>query len=388
MPERNSSHADDGRIDVRIGINLGDVIVEAEDRHGDGVNIAARLQQLAEPGGICISGTVFDQVRAKLAFPYQFVGEQRVKNIAQPIRIYRVPLAAGARLRLPRPRQQRVATAAIVGLLLIAVVAAFAIRWLEPGSRSGASERPYVAVLQFVNMSNDPQQDYFSDGMTEDLITDLSQVAGLLVISRNSTFVYKGKVVPPEQVARELGVGYVLEGSVQRQGDQLRINAQLINGETSVHLWARRYDRTMTDVFAIQDEITRNIVAELQVELSADDQSRVAHIETADVRAYDAFLQGWERYRRNTPQGHAEAIPYFERAIAFDPSYGRAHAALAVTYYDINDSSWNDLLDQLGLDSKSVLERSRQQLDLALQHPTSTAYLLQGEWLRVAGRFD
>jgi len=373
------------RIDLRIGVNLGDVIIEGDDLLGDGVNIAARLQTVAEPGGICISGTVFDQVRTKVALPYQFSGEQRVKNIAQPVRIYRVPLVPGAKARLPWSRRQRLAIAALPVLLFV-VGGGVAITEHLRNAATTTRDRPSIAVLPFTNMSNDPQQDYLADGISEDLTTDLAKVSSLFVISRNSTFIYKGKTVVPAEVADTLGVRYLLEGSVRREGDRLRVNAQLIDTTTSGHLWADRYDRTMTDVFALQDEITRSIVAALQVELSEGDQSRVAQIETADVRAYDAFLQGWERYRYNTPQGHAEAIPYFERAIALDPSYGRARAALALVYYDIADSSWSQ---QLGFtDDKEILERSREQLDQALQHPTSTAHLLQGEWLRVAGRFD
>lgn len=384
MADRNMSVVEARRIDVRIGVNLGDVIVEGDDLHGDGVNIAARLQAMSAPGGICISGTVFDQVRAKLALPYQYAGEQQVKNIAQPVRIYHVPLEGTAKIVRPWSKRQRLALGIAPTVLVVAAAGIFfADRWRN-GDRP-APDRPAIAVLPFVNMSDDLQQDYFADGMTEDLITDLSKIAGLFVISRNSTFVYKGKAITPAEVADDLGVRYLLEGSVRRQGDQLRVNAQLIDTATSGHLWAERYDRTVTDVFSLQDDITRQIVAALELEMTETDREKLARKEITDVRAYDAYLQGWELYRRNTPRDHWAAISQFGEAIAVDPNYGRANAALALTYYDIADFSWSD---QLGLSEEMVLSRSRQYLDKALQYPTSTAHLLQGEWLRVGGRFD
>ena len=384
MAERNGKAADGQRIDMRIGINLGDVIVEGDDLHGDGVNIAARLEALAEPGGICISGTVFDQVRAKLALPYQYAGEQQVKNIAQPVRIYHVPLEGTTKVHRPWSRRQRLA-AGIAPVVLILAIGGVAMtdRWRS--AQAPASDRPAIAVLPFVNMSDDSKQDYFADGMTEDLITDLSKVAGLFVISRNSTFVYKGKAVTPAEVADELGVRYLLEGSVRREGDLLRVNAQLIDTATSGHLWAERYDRALTDVFTLQDEITRQIVAALELELTDSDRERLGRQDRADVRAYDAFLQGWELYRRNTPRDHWAAITHFGEAIAIDPQYGRPYAAMALTYYDIVDFGW---AGELGLPDGMAFSRSREYLDKALKYPTSTAYLLQGEWLRVGGRFD
>ncbi len=388
MAERNANVQDDERIDIRIGINLGEIIVEGDDRYGEGVNVAARLEQLADPGGICVSGKVAREVEKKLAFDFEPMGQQRMKNIAEPVEAFRVKIDGARRKPMVRPpwsRRQRMAAAALPALLILAGGAVALTEYLRnPAATS--RDRPSIAVLPFTNMSADPQQDYLADGISEDLITDLAKVSGLFVISRNSTFVYKGKAVVPAEVADALGVRYLLEGSLRRDGDRLRVNAQLIDTKTSGHLWADRYDRTMTDVFALQDDITRSIVAALQIELSESDQSRVAQVETADVRAYDAFLQGWELYRNHTPQGHAAAISYLEQAIAFDPSYGRAHAALALTYYEIADAGWSQ---QLGYTDESMFKRSRQQLDQAMQHhPTSTAHLLQGEWLRVAGRFD
>jgi len=382
MAERNAGLAESSRLDLRIGVNLGDVLVEGDDLLGDGVNIAARLQAAAEPGGICISGTVFDQIRTKVALPYRFAGEQRVKNITQPVRIYHVALDPGAKARLPWSLRRRLVVAAIP-ILLVAFGAGAAIiaHWHGAATR----DRPSIAVLPFTNMSDDPKQDYLADGISEDLITDLANVSGLFVMSRNATFVFKGKAVVPSEVAKTLGVRYMLEGSVRREGDLLRVNAQLIDGTTGGHIWAKRYDRTMTEVFSLQDDITRSIVNALQVELSEVDQYRVAQIETSNVLAYDAFLQGWELYHKNSAQTHGAAIPLLEQAIALDPSYGRAHAALAVVYFDIADATWSQ---QLGLDEAQVRRLSREQLDLALEHPTSTAHLLQGEMLRIAGHYD
>lgn len=288
----------------------------------------------------------------------------------------------GAKARLPWSLRRRLLVAAIP-IVLVAVGAGAAIfaHWHGADSRG----RPSIAVLPFTNMSDDPKQDYLADGISEDLITDLANVSGLFVMSRNATFVYKGKPVVPADIAKTLGIRYMLEGSVRREGDLLRVNAQLIDATTGGHIWAKRYDRTMTEVFSLQDDITRSIVTALQVELSEVEQYRVTQVETSNVLAYDAFLQGWELYHKNSAQTHGAAIPLFEKAVALDPSYGRAHAALALVYYEIADATWSQ---QLGLEEGHVRALSREQLDLALQHPTSTARLLQGEMLRIAGHYD
>src|SRR6266571_1173513 len=283
------------RMEFRIGINVGDVIVEGERIYGDGVNIAARLEGLAAAGGICISGIVYDQVETKLALGYEYLGEQTVKNIAKPVQVYRVQMEVGA-------------------------------------STPTAPDKPSIAVLPFVNMSGDPEQEYFSDGITEDLITDLSKLSGLFVISRNSVFLYKGKAVKPEQIGKELGVRYVLEGSVRKAGSRVRITAQLVDAATSYHLWADRYDRDLQDIFAVQDEVTRKIVAALQVKLTEGEQQRMGHTPTNNLEAYEYFLRGLEFHAHRTQEANGQARQMFERAIALDPNFAAAYAWLGRTY--------------------------------------------------------
>src|SRR3989441_1841704 len=283
------------RMEFRIGINVGDVIVEGERIYGDGVNIAARLEGLAEAGGICISGIVYDQVETKLALGYEYLGEQTVKNIAKPVQVYRVQMEVGA-------------------------------------STPTAPDKPSIAVLPFVNMSGDPEQEYFSDGITEDLITDLSKLSGLFVISRNSVFLYKGKAVKPEQVSQELGVRYVLEGSVRKAGSRVRITAQLIDATTGHHLWAERYDRDLKDIFAVQDEVTQQIVAALKVQLTGGEQGRWGRTPTNNLEAYDCFLRGLEYHAQRTQEANARARQMFERAIALDPQFAVAYAWLGRTH--------------------------------------------------------
>jgi len=283
------------RMEFRIGINVGDIIVEGERIYGDGVNIAARLEGLAAAGGICISGIVYDQVETKLALGYEYLGEQTVKNIAKPVQVYRVQMKVGA-------------------------------------STPMAPDKPSIAVLPFVNMSGDPEQEYFSDGITEDLITDLSKLSGLFVISRNSVFLYKGKAVKPEQVSQELGVRYVLEGSVRKAGSRVRITAQLIDATTGYHLWADRYDRDLKDIFAVQDEVTQQIVAALKVKLTGREQGRLGRTPTNNLEAYDCFLRGLEYHAQRTQEANARARQMFERAIALDPQFAVAYAFLGRTY--------------------------------------------------------
>ncbi|HTO82577.1 MAG TPA: adenylate/guanylate cyclase domain-containing protein [Methylomirabilota bacterium] len=339
--ERNAGLTADRRLVFRIGINLGDVIVEGDDIHGDGVNIADRLQGLAEPGGIAISGSAYDQVKAKLAVGYADLGEQSVKNIAEPVRAYRVlldPAAAGTMVAAAKApaRSSRRAPLAVAAFLLLLVMAG-ALAWWRPWQPPfkpdlPLPDKPSIAVLPFTNMSGDPQQEYFADGMTDDLITDLSQISGLFVIARNSTFSYKGRTIDPRQVAKELGVRYVLEGSVQRAGDALRINAQLIDAATNGHQWAERYDGSLADVFALQDKVTHSIADSLALRLSVKEQVSLGQHDTNLPEAYDEFLAGWELYRQTTADTDIKAIPHFEAAIRLDPNYGRAYAALAMIY--------------------------------------------------------
>jgi adenylate cyclase len=292
MAEQNSG-ADQGRqIELRIGINVGDVVIDGDDIYGDGVNVAARLEALAEPGGIYASGNVHDQVQDKLDLSFEDAGEKQLRNIARPVRVYRVHIA-------------RVTA--------------------KPAKR--IHERSSIAVLPFQNMSGDPEQEYFADGITEDIITELSRYRSLFVIARNSTFQYKARNVDVRQVARELGVEYVVEGSVRRSGERLRITAQLIDANSGDHVWAERYDRSMQDIFMVQEEVARTIAATLEGRVAASVTDKVKRKPTTDWQAYDYFLQGRGLdYKYDLPG--ADAL--YARAIELDPEYGHAYAFRAI----------------------------------------------------------
>ena len=371
MAERDLDLPEDQRLRLRIGVNLGDVLIEGDDIYGDGVNIAARLEGLAEPGGIVISGTAFDHARNKADGGFEYLGEQQVRNIPEPVRTYRVLLDPGAAGTLAKtPHRPGLARWAVVGgaLLLFALLGLAGWRfYLQPMLQERAfaeqtalplPDKPSIAVLPFNNNSADPEQAYFSDGITEDLITDLSQISGLFVIARNTVFTYKGQAVNVEDVARELGVRYVLEGSVRKAGNRVRINAQLIDASTGFHLWADRFDRELQDVFALQDEVTERIVAALEVELTESERESLARRYTDSVAAYDIFLRGWEQYWRYSEEGNLQARRFFERAIALDPEFARAYANLAMTYTGNTGSA-----DDLSLDRAYELAQKAIALD-------------------------
>jgi TolB-like protein/lipoprotein NlpI len=384
---------------LRIGVNLGDVMVEGDNLLGDGVNIAARLETLADPGGISLARSVFDQVRKQLDLGYEYLGEHEVKNIAEPVHVYRVlttPEAAGKVIGEAKRATQPWKWAAVAAVVVALIGVAGAVTWLrpwEPTIEPASVERmafplpdkPSIAVLPFANMSGDPEQDYFADGMAEDLITDLSKISGLFVIARNTTFIYKGKTVTIRQVAEELGVRYVLEGSVRRVGDEVRINAQLIDATTGGHVWAERYDSSLTDVFALQDKVTQNIVTALAVNLTAGEQARAAQNETDSPEAYDAFLRGWAHYLLHTPGDFAKAIPFLENAVELDPAYGRAHAALAAIYWKGFDHLW---AKSLGLSSNEAYDKARRHLEEALKDPTPLAHRIVAKMHGTGGRWD
>ena len=382
MAERNGGVVEDRRIDVRIGINLGDVIVEGEDRHGEGVNIAARLQQLAEPGGICVARNVHDQVKNKLDLRFRDLGDHTVKNIAEAVQVFCVlPDGANEPGRMSRNRHGkrypgRVVAGAIVLLLL---AAGGSIAWLrpwqsdiEPASIDRMAfplpDKPSVAVLPFTNMSADPEQEYFADGMTDDLITDLSKVSGLFVIARNSTFAYKGRRVEMRQVAEDLGVRYVVEGSVRRAGDTVRVNAQLVDTITGGQVWADRYDGSVADIFAVQDDMVRTIAGALALNLSDGEQKAIARGETINIQAREAFQKGWEHQLRFTAEDNAEAAKYFRRAAEIDPEYGRAYAALGIVYVRGCQWRWNN---ELGITTAAANNTALGYLSQAEQHESS-----------------
>jgi TolB-like protein/class 3 adenylate cyclase/thioredoxin-like negative regulator of GroEL len=391
MAARTRGVPEPRRIRYRIGINIGDVVVDGADIYGDGVNIAARLEALSDPGGVCVARGVVEQVRGKLDLTFEHLGDRQVKNIADRIGLYRVVLddkaaaLAETASRVPaRAARRRVAYATAVAALLLAVAAT--IGWglwtfaLTPTSLENAvpppRDKPSIAVLPFANLSDDPDQEWFVDGMTEDLITDLSKVSGLVVIARNSTFTYKGRHAKAQDVARDLGVSHILEGSVRRAGDQVRINAQLIDAATAGHLWAERFDETMTSIFALQDRVTRRIVAGLAVTLTASEQQRLARRDTANVEAYEAFLRGWEHVRRFTPEDFAEARDLFEKAVELDPQYGRAYAALALVHYRAFELGW---AKELGMGWNIARLRAGRYLERAWASPTPLAHRVASE---------
>ena len=392
MAERNAKVPEDRRIIYRIGINIGDVIVEGDDIYGDGVNVAARLEALADPGGICVARNVFDQVKAKVEVDFEDLGAQNVKNIPEPVQVFKVLLdsPAAEHTAAPAPAVKRslrwpLTAAVLVALVVLAGLALWQRPWEpreEPASVEAMAfplpDRPSIAVLPFTNMSDDPNQDYFADGMTEDLITDLSKLSGLFVIARNSSFSYKGQQVKVRQVAEELGVRYVLEGSVRRVGDQVRINAQLIDATTGGHLWAERYDGTLEDIFGLQDRVTQKIVTALAVSLTGEEQAQQAHHDTKNAAAHDAYLQGSARYKLLTPEDLAKAVPFFEEALRLDPNYARAHAALASLYWDVYRNNWAFDLD---MPSTRAESRANKHLEEALKAPTPLAHALQARML-------
>lgn len=348
LQARNAELSEDRRMHFRIGVNLGDVIQEADRIYGDGVNIAARLEGLAEQGGICISKTAFDHIESKLPYGYDFIGNQEVKNIAKPVGTYRVlmeprvTVSGKARVEKLSPLRRKPVLFGVVSVLLFAAVALgtwhfYARRGpVEPASVEKMAyplpDKPSIAVLPFVNMSEDPKQEYFSDGLTEEIITALSKVPKLFVIARNSVFTYKGEPVKVKQVAEELGVRYVLEGSVRKAGDRIRITAQLIDALSGHHLWAERYDRQLKEIFAVQDDITKNIVTALQVELTEGEQIRAAAKGTNNLEAYLKYLQAIEKIGQYNKESNALGKKLAEKAIALDPDYGMAYRALASSY--------------------------------------------------------
>ncbi len=329
MARRNTDVAPDRRIEFRIGINLGDVIVEEGDIFGDGVNVAARLQELAEVGGVCVSGAVRDQVGDRVEVSFEDLGERSVKNIARPIRVYRAVLEA------PGAPVSVAAKQAAAG----------------PGGR-----RPSIAVLPLLNISGDPEQEFFADGLSEDIITELSRFKDLFVISRTSAFTYKGKAANVREVARQLGVEYVVEGSVRKAGNRVRVTVQLIDAETGRHVWAERYDRQLEDIFAIQDEITSAIVSTLPGRIEDANRERAKRKPTDNMAAYECVLAGKRLHHRSNKGDNAAALEMLARAIELDPRYAHAHAWRACTlgqawihgWCEDRQAAMDQVVDELG----------------------------------------
>jgi adenylate cyclase len=345
---RNAELAENRRMEFRIGINLGDVIDEEDRIYGDGVNIAARLEALADPGGICVSKTAFEQIETKLPLGYEYLGEQSVKNIPKPVRAYRVlmePDAVGKVIGEKRFLGRFSRRTAMAAIIILAMVAGGLIGWniylhqtkkVEPASLDKMAyplpDRPSIAVLPFDNLSGDPKQEYFCDGLTEEIITALSKVPKVFVIARNSSFTYKGKPVKVQKVSEELGVRYVLEGSVRKVGNRVRITAQLIDAIKGYHLWAERYDRDLKDIFALQDEITIKILTSLQVYLTDTEKAAFFAKGTDNLEAYLKWLHAYEYFLRLNKDDNVFARQKAEEAIAIDPNYAAAYTTLAWTH--------------------------------------------------------
>jgi adenylate cyclase len=363
MNDREVELAEDRRIKFRVGINLGDVIVEEDDIYGDGVNIAARLEALAEPGGICISRTVREQIRDKIPYPFEDLGEQRVKNIARPVRAYAMNAKA-------------VASLPPVAALVDPVVSETS----EPAIP--LAPRLSVVVLPFQNLSNDPAQEYFADGITDDLTTDLSRISGSFVIARNTAFTYKGKSVDVKKVGRELGVRYVLEGSVRRAGDQVRVNVQLIDAETGAHLWADRFDTDRSNLGETQDEITGRLARTLNLELVEAAGRQIEHETAVDPDARDLVMRGWAwYYRPYSAASRREAQRAFERALEIDPGSIDARIGIATILVANVTDGWSNSLEQ-------DQARAEQLLLEALEHNAnrSMAHYAMGALRRVQMR--
>jgi TolB-like protein/class 3 adenylate cyclase/Flp pilus assembly protein TadD len=386
LAERNAELSEDRRMKFRIGINLGDVIEEGERIYGDGVNIAARMEGLAEGGGICISGTVYDAIESKIGLEYEYLGEQEVKNIPKPIRAYRVlsyPGAAAHRVVKAKKAVSKTWRNVVVAVVAVLVVVAAVAIWnfyLRPApSKEVASvkkmafplpDKPSIAVLPFDNLSGDVSQEYFSDGITESIITTLSNVQNLFVIARKSSFTFKGKPVKVQQVAEELGVRYVLEGSVQRSGDRVRITAQLIDALTGHHLWAEQYDRKLGDIFALQDDITENVTMALEVKLIEGEQARIRRGKTDNPEAYEYFLRALKSGRRFTKEGISQARKLLEKAVELDPNYAHAWQEIGRMHYRDARFGWTDTPDQ----SLALAEKLAKKT-LAINDSDADAYL-------------
>ena len=333
MARRNADVSPARSIQFRIGINLGDVIVENDDIFGDGVNVAARLESMAEPGGLFVSAAVRDQVGDRLDLAFEDLGEQTVKNIIRPIRVYRVRIEEEG----------------------------------EPGDRAGAAPKsasaparvPSIAVLPFDNMSGDPEQEFFADGLTEDIITEVSRFRDLLVISRNAVFTKKGKPITAKGIAKEFNVDYVVEGSVRKAADRVRVTVQLIDGETETHVWAERYDRKLEDIFAIQDEVTSAIVATLRGRVEAASQDRAKRKPTDNMAAYEYVLTGKVLHHWSARESNAEALRMLDKALELDPKYAHAHAWKAC----VTGQAW---LHGWCPDAEEAIKTIREELQIAL----------------------
>jgi adenylate cyclase len=397
LGKKNETLSENRRMHFRIGINLGDVIEEGERLFGDGVNIAARVESLAKGGGISISGTAYDQLGQKLPLGYEYIGEQSVKNIKKPVRVYRVLTeaeAAGKVIGEKRPIYISWRWTALAAILILLVAVVFGV-WkfhlkpdVEPVSKEKMAfplpDKPSIAVLPFDNMTSDPKQEYFIDGLTDQIISTISKLGNLFVIARNSTFTYKGKPVKVQKVAEDLGVRYVLEGSVQKTTDRVRVIVQLIDAIAGHNVWSERYDREKKDIFAIQDDITMEITKALRIELIEGEQARIwGKHETSDLTAYEKRLQGRSYVLKGTKEGNAKARHFFKDAIALDPSYAAAYAGLGYTHFFDARFLWSE---SRAKSMKMAIKYSRKAIEL--DDTLDTAHTLLGTIYLVTGQHE
>jgi adenylate cyclase len=382
IAEQNESLPENRKMEFRIGINLGDVAKEGDRIYGDGVNVAARIESLADPGGICISRSAYDQVRKSLSLGYEYLGEHSVKNIDEPVRVYRVltaPEYAGRVIGEKTAAGKKWRRLAYTAVACLVVVAGGLIAWniyLQKSRRVEAADiekmafllpdKPSIAVLPFDNMSGDADQNYFSDGLTEEIITALSKVPYLFVIARNSTFAYKGKPVKIRQVAEELGVRYVMEGSFRKAEDKVRVTAQLIDATAGHHLWAESYDRDLKDIFALQDEITMEIIKALEVRLTEGEQARIYQIGTKNPQAYVKCLQAIDHFNQRNKEDNLIARKFAEETIALDPLYSRPYRVLGNSHlFDV----WSGRSDSPKKSIQKALEFAQKAISLDDSHP-------------------
>ena len=389
IAELNADLPENRRMLFRIGVNLGDIVDKGDRIYGDGVNIAARLESLAEAGGICISGTAFDHAKGKLEVGYKYLGEQNVKNIKEPVRIYKMLLGPDDTGKIigekkSRPGQRKWVTVAVAAMLIL-LAGAFTIwnYYIRPPAKENVAtalpEKPSIAVLPFDNLSGDPDQDYLADGITENIITALSKIPEMFVIARNSVFTYKGKPIKVQKVAEDLGIRYVLEGSIQKASNRFRITGQLIDATTGHHLWAEKYDRVLEDFFAVQDEITLAIVSSLQVKLTDGDQALLRQRSTDNLEAWGLAVRGYGYWHRYTEEDNAKALELFQRAIEIDPDYAWAWTMLGFTYFIDRRYGWHRSRDE---SFKKMVECAQKSVLINDLDPDVHALLAQTHYLQ------
>jgi adenylate cyclase len=388
VEEKSRDQPEDTRIIFRIGINLGDVIVESDDFYGDGVNIAARLEGICDPGGIFLSGTAYDQARNKLHLAFEFLGEQRLKNIAEPIRVYRVLTEQSPARTTPRSRRGLLAAAGFLLMVLVAGIALMA--WplatgLLPRPDKAAPQKPSIAVLPFADNSAGITQDYFAEGLTNDLITDLSKVSGLLVIARNSAFSFKGSGMSTREIAEQLNVRYLLEGSVRRTNGAVRINVELVDAQTGSNLWAERYDRDYRNIFALQDEVIQHIVNALAVRLSEGERTEIARLPTRNLEAYDFYTRAEQKVYSIDYKSLEEALSLYEKAIKLDPDFADAHTGYARAIVDVLGFDYQPLMLSAVARQRAYEAAGR---GLQLNPRSSRAYAVLGILQMLDGEID